>query len=172
MDADGYILLGKDHGRNPYWHFPQGGVIKNESIERALAREVWEEVGLRPSDYNIVARLPGLRYKYPANHRKITRWVGQEQTYFLVRCKTGRPSTALHRGPEFANPKWVLLQAVREEKCHSSRTTSWKCSPNSKEKSLRTPSLNSSESPQPPTAPLRKSASYGPLTLQHKLLIR
>lgn len=58
MDADGYILLGKDHGRNPYWHFPQGGVIKNESIERALAREVWEEVGLRPSDYTIVARCP------------------------------------------------------------------------------------------------------------------
>ena len=84
MDADGYILLGKDHGRNPYWHFPQGGVIKNESIERALAREVWEEVGLRPSDYNIVARLPGLRYKYPANHRKITRWVGQEQTLSLI----------------------------------------------------------------------------------------
>lgn len=156
MDADGYILLGKDHGRNPYWHFPQGGVIKNESIERALAREVWEEVGLRPSDYNIVARLPGLRYKYPANHRKITRWVGQEQTYFLVRCKTSRPKTDLHRSPEFA----------KQNGCFS-RTSSWKCSPNSKEKSLRTPSLNSSESPQPPTAPLRKSASYGPLTLQH-----
>ena len=24
MDADGYVLLGKDNGRNPYWHFPQG----------------------------------------------------------------------------------------------------------------------------------------------------
>ena len=115
MDADGYILLGKDHGRNPYWHFPQGGVIKNESIERALAREVWEEVGLRPSDYNIVARLPGLRYKYPANHRKITRWVGQEQTYFLVRCKTSRPKTDLHRSPEFAKTKWVLLQDIKLE---------------------------------------------------------
>ena len=115
MDADGYILLGKDHGRNPYWHFPQGGVIKNESIERALAREVWEEVGLRPSDYTIVARLPGLRYKYPANHRKITRWVGQEQTYFLVRCKTSRPKTDLHRSPEFAKIKWVLLQDIKLE---------------------------------------------------------
>ena len=28
MDTDGYVLLGKDNGRNPYWHFPQGGVIK------------------------------------------------------------------------------------------------------------------------------------------------
>ena len=100
MDADGYVLLGKDNGRNPYWHFPQGGVIKNESIERALAREVWEEVGLRPTEYTIVSRLPGLRYKYPSGNRKVTRWIGQEQTYFLVRCKARRPKTDLHRSPE------------------------------------------------------------------------
>ena len=34
MDAEGCVLLGKDSGRNPYWHFPQGGVIKHESIEQ------------------------------------------------------------------------------------------------------------------------------------------
>ena len=88
MDAEGCVLLGKDSGRNPYWHFPQGGVIKHESIEQTLAREVWEEVGLRPTEYTIVSRLPGLRYKYPSGNRKVTRWIGQEQTYFLVRCKT------------------------------------------------------------------------------------
>lgn len=115
MDADGYVLLGKDHGRNPYWHFPQGGVIKNESIERTLAREVWEEVGLRPSDYTIVTRLEGLRYKYPSNHRKITRWIGQEQTYFLVRCKTSRPKTDLHRSPEFSTTTWIRLQDLKLE---------------------------------------------------------
>ena len=93
MDAEGCVLLGKDSGRNPYWHFPQGGVIKHESIEQTLAREVWEEVGLRPTEYTIVSRLPGLRYKYPSNNRKVTRWIGQEQTYFLVRCKTRRPKT-------------------------------------------------------------------------------
>ena len=38
MDAEGCVLLGKDSGRNPYWHFPQGGVIKHESIEQTLAR--------------------------------------------------------------------------------------------------------------------------------------
>ena len=30
MDAEGCVLLGKDSGRNPYWHFPQGGVIKRK----------------------------------------------------------------------------------------------------------------------------------------------
>lgn len=102
MDAEGCVLLGKDSGRNPYWHFPQGGVIKHESIEQTLAREVWEEVGLRPTEYTIVSRLSGLRYKYPSGNRKVTRWIGQEQTYFLVRCKTRRPKTDLHRSPEFS----------------------------------------------------------------------
>ena len=68
MDAEGCVLLGKDSGRNPYWHFPQGGVIKHESIEQTLAREVWEEVGLRPTEYTIVSRLPGA---YAAGARSI-----------------------------------------------------------------------------------------------------
>lgn len=115
MDADGYVLLGKDHGRNPYWHFPQGGATKNESVQRALVREVWEEVGLRPSDYTIVSQLEGLRYKYPSNHRKINRWVGQEQTYFLIRCKNRRPKTELHRSHEFSKTKWIRLQDIKLE---------------------------------------------------------
>ena len=115
MDAEGCVLLGKDSGRNPYWHFPQGGVIKHESIEQTLAREVWEEVGLRPTEYTIVSRLPGLRYKYPSGNRKVTRWIGQEQTYFLVRCKTRRPKTDLHRSPEFSKTKWIPLQNLKLE---------------------------------------------------------
>lgn len=115
MDAEGCVLLGKDSGRNPYWHFPQGGVIKHESIEQTLAREVWEEVGLRPTEYTIVSRLSGLRYKYPSGNRKVTRWIGQEQTYFLVRCKTRRPKTDLHRSPEFSKTKWIPLQNLKLE---------------------------------------------------------
>ncbi len=115
IDPDGFVLLGKDHGRNPYWHFPQGGVAKNEPVEQTVAREVWEEVGLRPSDYTIVDSIAGLRYKYPANHSKITRWVGQEQTYFLIRCKQSQPQTDLHRSPEFAKTRWIRLQDLKPE---------------------------------------------------------
>lgn len=115
IDADGCVLLGKENNRSPYWHFPQGGVIKNESIERALAREIWEEVGLRPSEYTIVNHLAGLRYKYPSNNRKFARWIGQDQTYFLVRCKANRPKTDLHRSPEFSITKWIPLQELKLE---------------------------------------------------------
>ena len=72
-------------------------------------------MGLRPTEYTIVSRLPGLRYKYPSNNRKVTRWIGQEQTYFLVRCKTRRPKTDLHRSPEFSKTKWIPLQNLKLE---------------------------------------------------------
>ncbi len=113
MDADGLILLGKDHGKNPFWHFPQGGVNENETLERALAREIWEEVGLRPSEYTIITKLEGLRYKYPPSHKKISRWTGQEQTYFLIRCKSKKPRTNLQRSPEFARTKWFHQEEIK-----------------------------------------------------------
>ncbi len=72
-------------------------------------------MGLRPTEYTIVSRLPGLRYKYPSGNRKVTRWIGQEQTYFLVRCKARRPKTDLHRSPEFSKTKWIPLQDLKLE---------------------------------------------------------
>lgn len=112
VDKDGKILLGKDSGRNSFWHFPQGGAMENEDIEHALAREVWEEVGIRPADYIIQARLHGLRYTYPASHRKSVRWIGQEQTYFLLACKKDTLNINLSRSPEFVKAKWFDLKDV------------------------------------------------------------
>ena len=134
MDAEGCVLLGKDSGRNPYWHFPQGGVIKHESIEQTLAREVWEEVGLRPTEYTIVSRLPGLRYKYPSNNRKPT---------FLCAAKPDALKRICTAAPNF-----------QKRNGFPSRISNWKCSPNSKGKSSKTPFSNSSGPAFLPNMPL------------------
>ena len=72
IDRDGYrpnvgiILLNKD--RRVFWarrvgmrswQFPQGGIKRNEAPEEAMYRELYEEVGLRYRDVQLIAPTNG-----------------------------------------------------------------------------------------------------------------
>ena len=105
------ILVGKrlDHPSG-YWQMPQGGIEKNENPEKAVWREMMEEIGTNNAallqtsfqwiNYNIpkdtLARLPwGKKY------------VGQTQKWFLFRF-TGKNQdiNVGTKNPEFSVWKW------------------------------------------------------------------
>ena len=107
MDAGGKVLLGSPKKSGRRWHFPQGGVGKKESLVEALHREIAEEVGLQPADYRIICSLGGLRYNYRPKNIKSEKWLGQEQSAFLLLCHEHEPATDIETGGEFALVKWL-----------------------------------------------------------------
>ena len=55
----GQVLWARRVGGQDAWQFPQGGIRENESVEEALFRELFEEVGLVADDVQVLARTRG-----------------------------------------------------------------------------------------------------------------
>jgi putative (di)nucleoside polyphosphate hydrolase len=139
LDRDGYrpnvgIILA--NGRNEVfwgkrvhqhaWQFPQGGIKHGETPERAMYRELDEEIGLKAGHVRILGRTRHwLRYEVPE------KWVrrdwrgtyrGQKQIWYLLRM-VGRDCDVSLRAsekPEFDawrwHDYWVPLDSVIEFK--------------------------------------------------------
>ncbi len=95
------------------WQFPQGGIDRDESPEQALYRELHEEVGLEPTDVEIIGSTRGwLRYRLPKRyirHHSRPLCIGQKQRWYLLRLLAADERVRLDRGPkpEFDHWRWV-----------------------------------------------------------------
>ena len=113
---DGRILVGERSDVPGAWQFPQGGGNEGEDCRKALARELEEEIGLRPDRYEILASRTGYRYLFPEGVRKKGGWEGQEQTYFLCRYRgEGRLEEFRLDGEdqEFSRVKWIQPESFQ-----------------------------------------------------------
>ena len=127
VDADGFrpnvgIVLSNDLGQvlwarriggHDAWQFPQGGINENETVEEALFRELFEEVGLDADHVEILAQTDGwLRYRLPRRmrrHNSSPGFQGQKQQWFLLRMlgKDALVQMDSSDKPEFDSWRWV-----------------------------------------------------------------
>ncbi len=97
------------------WQFPQGGVKDSETLSQALMRELQEEIGLTPEDYEIRDSYGPYRYLFP-NGKQKRGYDGQEQTVFRVVVHKLHPVLSLdHDVREFRAAKWIRPDAFRME---------------------------------------------------------
>lgn len=126
IDRDGYrlnvgIILSNEEGRLFWarrigmqsWQFPQGGIKRNEDPEAAMFRELYEEVGLKSRDVEIIGRTSEwLRYELPERfirRRSSPVCIGQKQIWFMLRLASEESSIRLDCSdkPEFDHWRWV-----------------------------------------------------------------
>jgi len=109
----GQVLWARRVGGRDAWQFPQGGIEGRESVEDALYRELFEEVGLEARSVEILARTRDwLRYRLPKRmrrHNSSPGFIGQKQKWFLLRMLHGDELVRVDGAekPEFDHWRWV-----------------------------------------------------------------
>ena len=88
----GKVLICKRKNSNQ-WQFPQGGIDKGESPIEAAKREIFEEVGIKPSKIKILGKIKDwVKYKIPKELAKKSfkkkGIVGQKQKWFIFKIKS------------------------------------------------------------------------------------
>ena len=112
LNTDNEILVGRriDHPSG-YWQMPQGGIDKNENPEKAVFREMMEEIGTNNVKLiNISAQW--INYKIPEDTLKTLPWgqiyIGQTQKWFIFRFKGENNEIDVGtENPEFSEWKWL-----------------------------------------------------------------
>lgn len=67
------------------WDLPKGGVKAGETIEDAICREIFEEVGAK--EFTVVREIPArIRFDFPAGLRSVIGYDAQETVMFEVFC--------------------------------------------------------------------------------------
>jgi putative (di)nucleoside polyphosphate hydrolase len=86
LDGEGSIVAFRRADFPENWQCPEGGVDAGETPREALLRELEEEVGLTPSQFEIAGQTKDfIPYIFPGGPRR--GFAGQKKMFFLVRLR-------------------------------------------------------------------------------------
>ncbi len=108
INKDKKVLMCEHVWIDNAWQLPQGGIEENESKDKALLRELEEELGT--NKFKIIDSMnESLKYKFPYYLREKYQFDGQEQTFFLVYFYGDDSEIRFdnQEKPEFKDFQWV-----------------------------------------------------------------
>ncbi|NBV85338.1 MAG: NUDIX domain-containing protein [Verrucomicrobia bacterium] len=109
-DVHGRILICERLGRRGSWQFPQGGVDPGESLQGALHRELYEEIGVGPEQIEL--RNQSGPYRYEFDGIVVKGFHGKDQHFFLVHYHGDENAIRLDMpNPEFQAFRWILPES-------------------------------------------------------------
>lgn len=120
INRSGRLFWGRRTGHDA-WQFPQGGMSSGESVERAMYRELREEVGLDPYDVKLLASTKRwLKYRLPKQylrHGTEPLVIGQKQKWFLLKLLVSEQKIRLDLSdsPEFDSWRWIDREIPQEK---------------------------------------------------------
>ena len=118
INQENKIFMGERIDNKGAWQMPQGGVniAKNESLDNAAKRELYEETGVKTA--KIINQSEGWYYYYLPENLQTRLWggkfLGQKQKWFLFSFEGTDEEVNLQvdKKPEFNNWQWVDSQDV------------------------------------------------------------
>lgn len=111
-DSSSRVLIGGRTDKSG-WQFPQGGIKQGETVEKAMYRELHEEIGLGPDDVETLGLTKDwLKYRLPKRFIRRDQTpicIGQKQKWYLLRLTAtpGHVRFDMTKDPEFNQSRWV-----------------------------------------------------------------
>ena len=111
LDRNNQLLVCRRKGKKT-WQFPQGGIDAGESNTQAANRELFEEVGIKKNQVNILQKSKHwyhyhLPDKYQPRPKSLKNFKGQIQKWYMLQANTNLEINLLNEIPqEFVEFKW------------------------------------------------------------------
>ena len=111
LNRNNQLLVCRRKGKKT-WQFPQGGIDAGESNTQAAYRELFEEVGIKKNQVNILQKSKhwytyDLPDKYRPRPKSLKNFKGQIQKWYMLQANTNLEINLLNEIPqEFIEFKW------------------------------------------------------------------